>query len=716
MVTAVLPDGKEIELPKNYTQDQLRNAIKEVYGDEMPEYVTRHHQEQEEARRKKLDEMSAYLRQSVPGAIFGAGDAIGNMERNLLNLALPKGLQFGRAQTVSENHPGYKTGQVMGEMAAFLGAGGPASMALRGLSGVKGLGLLNRLTSQNLLPSVGRRALGSGIFSGIAAPEEKAERAAEGAAFSGLVDLGFSGAKALPKVPRALAEAFGRLMTKRTRKHVEDTFGPEWRKIMQERLAATGESKTPMGDFLRHPGTKRWYENFLSHLSEEGQTARAEVKRELSDEANQLFKGWRTQEGREIPVEQIDEKIKEGLDNVYKKEQKAKNKLYNHVNEIIPPGFKINLSRTNKIFDKVAPEMNSVEMIKSYEHRSNAFKQLGRVLKPKDPEKEIEILNEFGEPFRRAGRSKKVSLDSKSLNIVNLKQLATDMDMIADEMGKRQEGSTAVRKFAEALRADVRDSVAKLGPDAKKALADADRNYAEKFSHFLDPTLRKVLYGITPPSAIESTFIKRGAASDSVEMLKKITQVMDRGTLNLLKHRFFGTRAGGLKRALEGDLDIFEAQPAKFANAYKKLLGEQQKKALFPDKRERQQVSRLVNKIGMNPIAASEEAFEKAAIATGASNKELKRVLGATNALTIGIASGHLLSPFVLGGIYYLKKKGADAAIRYLNSPKTRQKLVQEMMKAEKLKKAPSPQEVNRKIEDIIRFVGASSKGEQEEE
>ena len=678
MVTVVLPDKQTLEMREGFTEPELKAAIMKLYDGKAPDYVKQYQKEQKEMLDQRLGEIGESIRKKTPGFIFGAGDALGNFERNMLNVALPKGMQFGKAQTVPEDTPGYQGGEVAGDIASFMFGGGPAFQGLKAASKLPYAGAaLGKLVGERFLPSLARRGLGTGAYMAIQNPENRMDKAVQGAAMSGLVDTGFATVLGAPGAVRAGARKLRDVYQKRA----EGTFGPEYRRVLRERLKAAEGSQTPLGDVLRDPFLKRTFENYLAHETGYVHDTRSAMKKDLTDKLDDVFKGWRTVKGKEVLPEHIDQKIKEGLEKAYEKQRQAKIKLYKDVNKLTEKeNFHVDLEKTNKVFDKVSGDLDKLGLIKSYRERSDVFKAFEKVLKPKEkePEKTVQILDQYGIPFKSTAPPRaEQKLSADELSLVNLKTLATDLRTMARSIGEKGEGHHAVDMLSNALRSDIKESVKKLGPAAKKALEKADKNYAQKFAPYLDREVKKILMGATEPSEIVSKFVKKGSGRDAVEQLQKITKVLDKDTLNLLKHKFFAQNAGAMENLLEGtNIPIYTSRPDKFAASFKNALGTNQKKALF-NPQERQKLGRLVDRIGMNPVAASEEAFKKAAVVNGQALREMIKKMGVVPALGASVVAPKAVAGYFT--VLMAKKFGERQLAKLLTNERVREFAVKQI-------------------------------------
>lgn len=119
-------------------------------------------------------------------SVLGAGDAIRNTLASAANI-LP-GVNISPVQ--SGNNPGYDFGKFAGNIGAFVGGGDVLDAGRALYEGAPLVGqLASSLGGQRLAASVGRRALGSAIYGGLANNQGRGENAAIGAGLSAATDI-----------------------------------------------------------------------------------------------------------------------------------------------------------------------------------------------------------------------------------------------------------------------------------------------------------------------------------------------------------------------------------------------------------------------------------------------------------------------------------------------------------------------------------------------
>ena len=644
-------DGKLLLIPEDMSPEQARNladtdsgklrrirspifpsntdvyTLRSLSRDEVIDGVRKAFPKNGELAEKKAQEEMSPLNllkalnklQGQAAGQFGLGALEGAAEFpvNLINLVLSKDKKITPPRH-GQGTP-YEAGRLGGDIATFIGAGAPIKGALRGLAAIPKLheGAKALLASESALAAIPRRAVGTGAYEAIQNPEHPVLGGIGGALASGLIDAGGLG------VSRGLSGTESRA---RLSKEFKERFGKNWENALKERLEGSSGLETPIGDVLDSGELQRYYENILSRLPFTG-TAQAydRTKRKLIDEGEELVGKYMSG----IPSSEVDKELVEELKKSHEAARKAKVDIYKKADAFAnKEGLKISLDSTKELMKDAEEELANSFELKVNKKLRQEFKELASNLSK-----------------------------NESPKMVDLTRLSNQLYEAAKKADLKREDSALLKAFSSTIRNDINSSIDAASPAIKSKYNEAKKLYREKYAPFRDEDVTSVLYDKTEPEKVVSKFINLGPV-DAVTQMRKLTDVLsDRGD-NLLKRSI-------LKR-LKAVGPTGEADPRNIARLWSdpKKLGENQKKALFPDKKDRDAWDKYAKRVSINDKAFTDKANPP----TG---QKLSNPL--LHAILLGTSIEKPLLGAGIGGYSAIK------AAR-MRSPKVREKLIQSML------------------------------------
>lgn len=597
----------------------------------------------------KLQQMMTGLTDENSPVQFGLGvlDSGANQVRNLFNL-----IPGANLPEVPQNGSGsaYKGGEFAGDVGGFIYGAGKLNAARKLAESAPSLigATAKYLGGEKLLPTLARLGSGSAIHGAIMNPEDRTKGAlVEGA-------LGVGGGVIGKTIDHFMPSNLFR-----------GTLTPEQ---LQRNVDVTRGTNTGLGDVLGSPYLKRALENRISKTAgSDADNIMAATAIKLNDDGAAILKKYL---GNTNPLE-VDEKLKSSLIDAFQEQNAIKNSIYADANSIAEKtGFTL---KPNELLKKSSEYKDILNNSKFLENDPVAKANIEKILSVISPKN----INYNGDATSRI-------LGKPITDIVypSGKQLPglQEANIFAGELNglasKFRESSSAsdrntaniLGELGRALKGDIKSSIKSHGDRGLiEEYANAEKNYSENFSPFLDKEVYKFINGGKSSEDIVSSFIKTGRNSDKGDHLNKLMSKLDPESQDLMKYAY-------LKRAQKGDEFQSYVDPLAMSNLLSKNnLGEKQMRALFPDVAERKQLSDYSKVAGMNTEAINRMFNPK----TGQRNPEQLDLLKNIGMGHIGSALGGL--PGALAGLA-IRPVAAKLTTKALTSPAYREKLVSKII------------------------------------
>lgn len=576
--------------------------------------------------------------------ILGAGDALVNFPKSIANMITPESMQVPLSQS-GEGLP-YDVGNVAGELATFLGGGGALNEARLAATRLPYLGKIAESLSGGGLPGIARRGMGSGLYGAIENPENRGEGAALGGGLSVALDSLLKGSSKL--FPSNLFR--GQLTAEELKRNLDVTQG----------------TQTGLGDVIESPFLKRQYENVLAHIPFSG------VDDAMSKTANTIVsKGENIVNkylGNTSPLE-VDHKIGEGLIKAFDAHKIEKNSLYDDANILADElGVKIDpltFINTAREYKKL---INNQEFLKfEPESKSLLSRLTNYATNPKLKHSAVDLKTYIEKP--------NISLQEANILAGELNSLSKKYN--ASPISHDRNTANILSDLGKSLKSDIRESINNSGNKILESeYIKAEKNYAEKFSPFLDKDIYKFIGGEKSPEELVSNFIKTGINTDKGDQIKKLMSKLSPEDQNLVKYSY-------LSRAMKGEEDARTVGPLALKNLWgENKLGIKQKQSLFSDKKERKELDNYSKLVSMNTDALN-RMFNP-----GTGKRAIEALLPNMLGHSTGAVMGYEYGGFpgaIAGGI--LGTAGTGLGARYiakkLNSPKFRENIVNKIIKKE---------------------------------
>ncbi len=572
---------------------------------------------------------------------LGAGDALVNLPKGLANMLTPQSMQV----PLSKSGEGfaYDAGHIGGDIAGFIGGGSALNSARLASSAIPYAGKLAQALSGNGLRGIGRRAIGGSLYGAIQDPENRLQGAGIGGGASVASD--------------ALLGSLSKFLP---RNFIKSNLSPE---ELKYNLEVAKDTNTPLGDVIESPSTKGFYENFLNKIYGSGiDDATGKVEEHIKNKAEELLKKYLGENDPDNAAYRLGEMLREA----YESNKLKKQELYSIVNDLSERhGLTIDLPEFSGLASKFSDIINESTLLK---FEPEAKELLSRLTNYKNPSSEKSILLPDGTKYMET-----IPTSLKEANILSGKLYDIYKKLNASPVASDRAQASVFKNLYKTLKNDIDSSIEKSGnADIKKAYSIAQKNYKENFSQFLDDDIYKFLGGGESPEKILSHFIRTGRTNDHASMISKLMSVLPEEGQNLVRSSY-------LSRAIEGAEDARQVNPNKLStNWTDSKLGQNQKKALFPEKADRQELDDYVKLVKMNPNALNRMFNSK----TGQRNTEVMSLLrsmgagaaaGSSIAGPVGAVLGALGGPMTFG-------TAAKIPANFLHSPSYREKIVNNLI------------------------------------
>lgn len=471
---------------------------------------------------------------------------------------------------------------------------------------------------------------------------------------------------------------------------------------LKSNVAAAGETPTGLGDVIQSPRLKRLYENFLTKMFFSGANEKMlesglAVKNKAQDIMEHLGSG-----NQEDALDQLNEK----LINKYETHQENKNNLYREFENIAEQtkekpqltNFRDALRKNKDSLDKLSilrgDPLNSglFDKISSFTGALDSpslstVKRLAEVPDIdiiKDPltgqsystptskriMQDVTVNNNvppsYGSGSSALGTSGVIDYYNPSYKEGNFLSAAL---IRAANLAQHNPAERAVsgvyRSLGNALKKDVKESVSNSNnPRMINAFNQAEENYQNNFSGFLDKDIFKFLGNTEKSDKLAASFIKK----QEPKKLEKLTSLLQGQEKDQLAYAYLGNALDN-----EGNLNL-----AKFSTLIEKLSPKQFKN-LIPDPILRKQIKNFNKLYKMNQksvsIVQNPETGQKnldilpgvmVQAGTAAAGGKLGKVAGAVTGF---LAPGLISKPLV----------------NWLTSPEARKNLVKAMIEGKKI-------------------------------
>lgn len=331
-------------------------------------------------------------------------------------------------------------------------------------------------------------------------------------------------------------------------------------------LEVSKGTKTGLGDIIGSPNLKFIQENILSKVPFSGATkSLSETGSNILNQGENIVKRYL---GENEPID-VTSKLGDSLINAKKIHTDIKNSLYNKVDEEAEKqGF---LLKTPNFSDKLRENIDDLIS-------GNVFQY--------DPK-----IRKIMIDLSKGSNIRYLSVKEANIMASHLHNLAEENNTVNNRGAAR-----VLFDLSRTLKNDVKDEIKNSGHKELNSLFnEAEKNYSENYSDFLDKDIYKFTSGKKSPDDLVSTFLKTSNTSDKADQLDKLLKVLPKEDHDLIKYSYFS-------RAMEGPEDMKVVNPNKLSTLWKKL-GDRQKRSLIPDENERRELDNFSRIVGMNQKA-----------------------------------------------------------------------------------------------------------------
>lgn len=428
---------------------------------------------------------------------------------------------------------------------------------------------------------------------------------------------------------------------------------------LQANMQAAQGTTTPLGDVLENPSLKKTLENTLTSVPLSGaESALQKGGMETIARGNQLMK----QMGSKIEnPENVTDEIHQALLQQHDFRQAEKIKNYEKFNQLAD---KENLNLTLPKFTKAARDysdaIEGTTVLKDEPDVRAIYRKLQGYKEPvKTSQYDVNIPSEnmqYPVTEYQHPTAKEVNLLSAKLREYGEQHRSSPSP---SDRGK----SKVFFNLSNALKSDLKDSLKSSGnKDLQSAFQNAEKDYAENYSPFLDKQIYKYIGGNKDSDLIIQDFIRTGKKTDRANLIKQMSKTLQ-GQQEKLPYAYFSS-------ALDKEGNLIPSELHKLV----KNLGKNQFKALVPNQSLRKSLQDYSRLYKMNAEGVHIMSNPK----TGARGKDWMGSLlasmatGGAGALKAGV-------PGLLGGLFAAPAI-SRVATNMLTSPKIRESLVKAML------------------------------------
>lgn len=424
---------------------------------------------------------------------------------------------------------------------------------------------------------------------------------------------------------------------------------------LADNLRIADETNTPLGKILEHKGLNQTFENASTRVPfGGGDEALGQAQKQVETRGRNLMEDLGQASGQNDP----NSMLKNLLDQAYNRQKSVKNDLYNPVSDMAQQeGLSLKMPKFSRLAQETLDTLKDSPLLQTEpEIRSAMQKMMGY----QDPVKRTpsQILDPQGNP---------AAVYEQTPTISEAKMVAGALDAKASQLkksplGKDQSLGNLYERLAKLAREDVSDMINRGSPELQKQFKNAEQNYKDNYSPFLDREVFNLLSPDKEAEAIAREIIKPGKDADKASRIRKIQNLLPEQQRNTIGFAY-------LRSALdkEGKLD-----PKKMASLIKNL-GPRQFEALFPDPNMRQQLLDFGKLRGMNEEALNLMVNPN----TGQRAITPGMLYGTIGQAGAALSTGN---PWLAGGVLFGPAAGARGFNKLMTSPGVRQKLVEKMM------------------------------------
>ncbi len=396
-----------------------------------------------------------------------------------------------------------------------------------------------------------------------------------------------------------MQEAFRRMNPRERALNKWSKMGEEYNPQMAERAQIAGETKTPIGDVIKSRELKQLFENKLPGTEP--------ILNELGGEIESRGRDIRGEDLGKDPNATIGDYVSD----LYENEKDIKNALYKPVNELAEKeGIKFKLPTASRIAKENLRALEDSPMLKNDSEFSGQIKRLLNVANPTETRAATTtyspVLDAQGNPIV-TGQTPETTLHPSMPEAKEVAgKLYKDGQILKNNPNTRGVGDLYVR-ISNAIRGDIKNQIATQGsPQLQDAFHEAENNFREKFSSFLDKEVFPFTGGDKSTETIVRHIIKPGSELDKHELIDKFKEIFPKEKQHLLGDAY-------LQSAVDhhGNFSV--------GNLRKKLraLGPRQMRSLFGETK-REAIKDFETFTGMNEEAYSRMFNPK----TGARNTQ----------------------------------------------------------------------------------------------
>lgn len=424
---------------------------------------------------------------------------------------------------------------------------------------------------------------------------------------------------------------------------------------LKRNLEITQGTETGLGDVIGSPFLKKRLENTLTSVPFSGANESLQRTHKLvTQKGNNILDNLLGEnDSSNVPLDLAKE-----LENQHTLHRNEKNRLYDKFNQLADDSnINLELPSFSEKAKKYADAIESTNILKLEPDSAALFNKLKNYKEPVEIKKTTKsILDENGNPIIQEN---KIYPSFKEANLLKgkLNELANKSAKSPDITSRNL--ANIFGSLASSLKSDITDAV-KNNEDLSSAYKNAEENYKNNFSPFLDRDIYKYTQGNSDPEKLVSDFIRTSPTKDLAGHLAKLSTKIPESKRNLLGYAY-------LSRSLDNDGVL---NPIKLSTAIEKL-GKNQFKTLFPDESLRNSLKNYSKLVKMNTDSLNLMYNPK----TGQRISDT-----AATGLLAGI--GHMLSGNV-GALAAtaIPLAGGKLMTKYLTNPEIRNSLVQEMIK-----------------------------------
>lgn len=436
---------------------------------------------------------------------------------------------------------------------------------------------------------------------------------------------------------------------------------------LAQNLEAAAGTQTNLGDVIGSPMIKRQYENILSKIPFSGANEKLQqTGAQIIDRGNSIIEGLSG--GK--PKDTITDEINSDLIDAHAKHQIKKNIHYYDFNHAADNSrINLELPTFSSLAHSYADAIESTNILKTEPDIRNLFNKLQNY---KNPVKETKgsIVSTSGKPLT----TNKEYPSFKEANLLKAK-LNEYAHSYNNSINPSERNLASVfSNLSKAIKTDIRSSL-KEKPSILNKYDNAEKNYKENYSQFLDKDIYPFIKGSKDSDTIVQKFINTSRSADRANQITKISKLLPDGS-NKLAYSYFA-------RALDNEGNL---NPAKLNTLYKNL-GRNQLKALIPDENIRKQLGQYSKLYGMNTKAVNMMQNP----ATGQQNLDVLPAM-LTHAASAGVGGSLGGIPGFLTGLV-APGFATKGIVKWLTSPQVRKNLVKEMI---------DPKEWNKNISTAI--------------